>query len=171
MCLTWRQFDRAERHVDLARRLNPNDPLIQVLWGWVQACIGRPEQGLAAVEVALRLNPCHPTWYNYYRSHILFQLGRDGEAAGLLEQRTMDVPARHPRDMAWRAAAYGHLGRIEEARQCAATFVESVRSYWRGDPGAGPREYVDWLVDIAYLRRDIDMERLREGLRQAGLPA
>jgi TolB-like protein/Tfp pilus assembly protein PilF len=171
MCLTWRQFDRAERHVDLARALNPNDPLIQVMWGWVHACIGRPEQGLAAVEVALRLNPCHPSWYNYYRSHILFQLGRDSEAAGLLEQRTMDAPARHPRDMAWRAAAYAHLGRDREARECAAIFVASVRGYWRGDPGAGPKEYVDWLVDVSYLRWEADTDRLREGLRRASLPA
>jgi TolB-like protein/Tfp pilus assembly protein PilF len=171
MCLTWRQFERAERHMDLARALNPNDPLIQILWAWVQACVGRPERALPAAEIAQRLNPCHPSWYNYYLSHILFQLGRDKEAAELLEERTMDAPARHPRDMAWRTAAYAHLGRIEEARQCAETFVQSVRSYWRGDPGAGPREYVDWLVDVAYLRRDADMARLREGLRQAGLPA
>jgi tetratricopeptide (TPR) repeat protein len=171
MCLTWRQFDRAERHMDLARALNPNDPLIQILWAWVQACVGRPERALPAAEIAQRLSPCHPSWYNYYISHILFQLGRDKEAAELFEERTMDAPARHPRDMAWRAAAYAHLGRLQEARQCAETFVQSVRSYWRGDPGAGPREYVDWLVDVAYLRRDRDAERLREGLRRAGLPA
>jgi hypothetical protein len=73
--------------------------------------------------------------------------------------------------MGWRAAAYGHLGRIEEARRCAETFVRSVRSYWRGDPSAGPSEYVNWLVDISYLRREEDVERLREGLRRAGLPA
>jgi tetratricopeptide (TPR) repeat protein len=171
MCLTWRQFDRAERHMNLARGMNPNDPLIQVLWAWVKACVGRPEEALPAAEIALRLNPCHPSWYNYYLSRILFQLGRDGETVTLLEQRTIDAPARHPRDMAWRAAACAHLGRIEEARRCAETFVQSVRSYWRGDPAAGPREYVDWLVDISYLRRDADMARLREGLRQAGLPA
>lgn len=73
--------------------------------------------------------------------------------------------------MAWRAAAYGHLGRLEEARRCAETFVQSVRSYWRGDPSAGPSEYVNWLVDVSYLRREEDVERLREGLRRAGLPA
>ena len=171
MCLTWRQFERAEHHMDLARALNPNDPLIQIMWAWVQACLGRPEQALHAAEIALRLNPCHPSWYNYYRSHILFQLGRDSEAACLLEQRTMDAPTRHPRDMAWRAAAYAHLGRIDEARACATTFVASVRGYWRGDPGAGPKDYVDWLVDVSYLRREADTDRLREGLRRAGLPA
>ncbi|WP_437376086.1 adenylate/guanylate cyclase domain-containing protein [Inquilinus limosus] len=171
MCLTWRQFDRAERHMDLARTMNPNDPMIQITWAWVQACLGKPERAMPAAEIAFRLNPCHPNWYNYYFSRILFLLGRYGEVATLLEQRTIDAPARHPRDMAWRAAAYGHLGRIEEARRCAEMFVHSVQRYWRGDPAAGPAEYVDWLVDISYLQRPEDMQRLREGLRLAGLPA
>ena len=42
-----REFDRAEHHLDLARGMNPNDPIIQMVWGWFQACIGRPERGLA----------------------------------------------------------------------------------------------------------------------------
>ena len=171
MCLTWRQFDRAERHLDLARAMNPNDAMIQITWAWVQACVGKPERALPAAEIAFRLNPCHPNWYNYYLSRVLFLLGRYTLAANLLEQRTIDAPARHPRDMAWRAAAYGHLARIQEAQQCAEVFVEGVRSYWHGDAAAGSREYVDWVVDVSYLRRDEDAERLREGLRLAGLPA
>uniref|UniRef100_UPI0032B7574D tetratricopeptide repeat protein n=1 Tax=Mesorhizobium mediterraneum TaxID=43617 RepID=UPI0032B7574D len=100
MSLTWRQFDRAERHMDLARTMNPNDPMIQITWAWVQGCVGKPERALPAAEIAFRLNPRHPNWYNYYLSRILFQLGRYGEVVTLLEQRTLDAPARHPRDMA-----------------------------------------------------------------------
>jgi adenylate cyclase len=170
MCLMQRDFDRAERHMDLARAMNPNDPMIQMLWAWLQSCIGKPERGLPAAEIGFRLNPCHPGWYNYFLAHILFQLRREQEAADLLERLTY-APARHPRFMAWRAAACGHLGRIPEAERCAAIFLDGVRSFWRGDPGAGPREYVDWLVKVAYLRRNEDEERLREGLRRAGLPA
>ena len=134
--------------------------------------MGRPERALPAAEIAFRLNPRQPGWYNYYLSHILFQLGRYSEAAVLLEQRTFDTPTRHPRDMAWRAAAYGHLGRIEEAQRCGGVFIQSVSSLWRrGDPAAGPAEYVNWVVDVAYLRQPEDVERLREGLRLAGLPA
>ncbi len=145
MCLTWRYFDRAERHVDLARSMNPNDPIIQIIWAWMQGCLGRPERALPAAQIAFRINPRHPSWYNYYLSHILFQLGRYSEAAVLLEQRTFDSPTRHPRDMAWRAAAYAHLGRIEEAKRCGEVFVRAVSGLWRGDPTAGPAEYVDCL--------------------------
>ncbi|HEX2113497.1 MAG TPA: adenylate/guanylate cyclase domain-containing protein [Alphaproteobacteria bacterium] len=169
--LTWREFDAAARHFDLARAMNPNDATIQLFWGWAQACLGKPEQGLPAAELAFRLNPRHPAWYNYYLSRILFLLHRYEEVATLLDQRTFRAPEKHPRDVAWRAAACAHLGRIEEARRCAEWFLEGVRQLWRGDRSAGARDYVNWLVDVSYLRRNEDAERLREGLRLAGLPA
>ena len=125
----------------------------------------------AAERVAFRLNPCHPAWYKYFLAHALFQLGKYSEAAAQLERLTFGTPARHPRYMAWRASAYGHLGRLSEAQLSGEIFIEGVRSFWRGDPTAGPSEYVSWAVDISYLRREEDAERLREGLRLAGLPA
>ena len=171
MCLTWRDFDRAERHLDLARAMNPNDALIQIVWAWAQACLGEAERGLPAAELAMRLNPRHPRYYEHFRSRVLFLARRHAEAAAILERLTAGSPLEHPRDLAWRAAACGHLGRAEEARRCAGLFVEAVRRAWRGDPAAGPAEYVDWLVDTSYLRRPEDEAHLREGLRLAGLPA
>ena len=171
MCLIWRDFDRAEHHLDLARAMNPNDPTILMYWAWMQGCIGRPERALAVAEIAFKLNPRHPGWYNALLARILFQLGRYDEAALIFEKLTFDDPGRHPRDMAWRAAAYGHLGRIEEAQQCGKLVIQSLSSLWRGDPTAGPEDYVDWLIDRSFLRQPEDVERLREGLRLAGLPA
>ena len=171
MYLTWRDFSRAERHLDLARSMNPNDPFIQADWAWMQACLGNPERALTASDIATKLNPRYPTWYNYYRARILFQLERYADAAVTFEQQTLEHPERHPRDMAWRAAAYGHLGRIEEAKACAEVFISALRRLWRGDPGAQPKQYVDWLVDVSYLRQPDDVARLRDGLRLAGLPA
>ena len=98
MCLMWRDFGRAERHMGLARTMNPNDPLIQIFWAWIQSCIGKPERALPAAEMAVRLNPCHPGWYNYYLAHILFRLARYQEAADLLERLTViagPAPALH----------------------------------------------------------------------------
>jgi TolB-like protein/class 3 adenylate cyclase len=169
--LVWREFDHAEHHLDLARALNPNDPLIQMTWAFAQACFGRPEQGLPAAELAFRLNPLRPTWYTHFLSRILFLLRRYEEVATALEPRTREPPAMHRRDLAWLAAAYSFLGRDKDARRCAGLFLEGVGQVWRGDPSAGPAEYVDWLVDASFLRRAEDEEHLREGLRRAGLPA
>ena len=68
MHLTWRDFSRAERHLDLAKSMNPNDPSVQVNWAWMQACLGDPERALAAFDIATKLNPRYPTWYNHYRA-------------------------------------------------------------------------------------------------------
>jgi tetratricopeptide (TPR) repeat protein len=171
MCLTWHEFDRAARHLDLARTLNPNDAMIQITWAWLQACLGNPGQGLEAAEFARRLNPLHPSWYGYYRTRILFLLGRYEEAAAILDESTRADPLQHPQDLAWWAAACGHLGRTEQAHQCAGWFLQSVRRHWRGDPAAGPVDYVSWLVNVSNLRHPEDEMRLREGLRLAGLPA
>jgi len=96
---------------------------------------------------------------------------RHAEALTVLERITAEAPLAHPRDVAWRAAACGHLGRTEEAQRCAVMFLDAVRRAWRGDPAAGPAEYADWLVDTSCLRRPEDEAHLREGLRLAGLPA
>lgn len=169
--LVWREFEQAEHHFDLARSMNPNDATIQISWAWAQACFGRPEQGLSAAELAFRLNPRQPHWYGGFLSRILFLLRRYEETVNRLEFRMRDTPTQHRRDMAWLAAAYGLMGRSDLAEQCAAWLVEGLGQVWRGDPNAGPREYVDWMVDNLYLRRAEDEELVREGLRRAGLPA
>ena len=170
MCLTWRDFDRAARHFDVARAMNPNSATIQITWGWAQGCLGNPEKGLPGAELAMRLNPHYPRYYEHYLSRILFLLQRHGEVATILERLTAEAPLDQPRDLAFRAAALGHLGRTEEARRCGEDFLEGVRQRWRGDLTAGPKEYVDWLIDCSYLRRPEDEAHLREGLRLAGLP-
>jgi adenylate cyclase len=171
MYLAWREFEPAERHFNLARDMNPNDPAIQIMWAWAQACLGCAERGLVSAELAERLHPRHPRWYDDLLARILFLLGRYEETARILEQKTSGAPEEHPRDMAWRTAACGHLGRDDEARRCAGWFIQAVRNCWRGDPAAGPREYVDWFVDASCLRRVESEELLRQGLRKAGLPA
>ena len=126
---------------------------------------------MAAAELAFRLNPRHPAWYESILGRMLFLLGRHAEAAPLLESLNFPhAPLRHLRDVAWLAATYGHLGRIEDARRRGESFLLSAASLWRGNPGAGPAEYVDWLVDVSFLQQEADIEKLRGGLRLAGLP-
>ena len=170
ICLTWRDFRRAEHHLDLAKSMNPNDATILILSASMQGSLGRPEEGLAGAEMACRLNPLYPSWYNYYKARLLFLSGRYGEASLLLEQRTFATPDREPRDMAWRAASYGHLDRIADAERCAATFLNAVGARWRGNEAPSAADYVNWLVDVSYLSEERDVSRLREGLRRAGLP-
>src|SRR5215212_6071944 len=43
-----RDFERGERHFDLARAMNPNDAMIQIHWAWIQGVVGKPQRGMAA---------------------------------------------------------------------------------------------------------------------------
>jgi hypothetical protein len=151
--------------------MNPNDATIQILWAWMQAVTGKPGRGMTAAETAYRLNPRHPLWYDLWLARLHFQLGHYGEAAALLEKRIFELPARHLRHIGWRVAAYGHLGCVEEAVLCGDELVRAARSHWRGDPGAGPADYMDWIVWSSLFQHAADVERLREGVRLAGLPA
>ncbi|WP_262269146.1 adenylate/guanylate cyclase domain-containing protein [Microvirga yunnanensis] len=169
--LTWREFDRAERHLDLAQSMNPNDATIQIFWAWAQACLGNPAKGLMAAELARRLNPRYPQWYNFYEARTLFLLRRYEDVVSRLRYRITGEPTWHRRDMLLLSAAFGLLSQAEPAQRCAGWFLDSVRDVWCGDQNAGAPEYVDWFIDTSYLRRAEDEELLREGLRLAGLPA
>ena len=151
--------------------MNPNNSQIQIVWAWAQACLGDAERGLPATELALRLNPCHPRYYEHYRSRVLFLARRHAEALAVLERITAEDPLDHPRDLAWRAGACGHLGRADEARQSAGLFPgrsvplggairrQALRITWNGwwtRPTCGA-----WRTRRTF----------REGLRIAGLPA
>ena len=116
ICLYLRQFARAERHLDLARTMNPNDPTIQMVWAWAQGCIGKPSEGVPAASIAFRLNPHHPLWYEGFLGRLLYQLRRYAEARPLLDLGSSSSPVRQLRHIGWRAANSAQLGRDEEAR-------------------------------------------------------
>ena len=134
--------------------MNPNDPLIQIFWAWIQSCIGKPERALPAAEMAVRLNPCHPGWYNYYLAHILFRLARYQEAADLLSTHGVAGPApalhgpacgglRAPGAHRGGAALRQHLSRVRSATVGTATRLRVQRSMstgsWMSCTCGGPR--------------------------------
>src|SRR5215212_6911416 len=131
MCAYVRDFERAERHLDLARSMNPNDAVCQIFWAWIQGVRGKAERGMPAVEIAYRLNPRHPFWYDMFVARLHFQLGNYAEAAGLFERRTGDVPARYLRDLGWRVSTYSHLGRLDQAASCGEELIRTIASHWR----------------------------------------
>lgn len=151
------------------RLVAPNDASIQISWALGQACLGDAERGLPAAELALQLDPQPPRWYDRYLSRILFLARRHDEALVILERLTATTPLEHPRDLGWRAAASGLLGRTADAEAAAELFRSAMAGAWRGDPAADVRAHVDWLVDVSNLRRPEDEAHLRDGLQHAGL--
>jgi len=115
------------------------------------------------IEKAMRLDP--QTDYLFDLGNAQYHMERYDEAAATY----LRAVKRNPDDE-WSyfelAAAYGHLGREQEAKSALASFNELYRH------PAGPKRpftlaYFDtWTYKVAANR-----ERLREGLRKAGVPA
>jgi hypothetical protein len=125
--------------------------------------LGRAEEAEPHIRESLRLSP-HDT-FSYVWLMVLgsakLVLGRDGEAVDWLKQ-SIETNRNFPSSHFFLAAAYAHLGRMEEARAS----VEAGLSF---DPGftiararANPLS-----LNPTYLKQ---RERFYEGLRIAGAP-
>jgi TolB-like protein/class 3 adenylate cyclase/lipoprotein NlpI len=156
ICLYRREYDMAEQHVGQAFDLNPNDPDAVMQKGRLLAMRGRPEDALACLETAVRLNPFHPPWYNAHFGIAFYSLRRFEEAAQAFKR--MVSPGAWSR--ARLAACHGQLERPDEARAVVAEVL-------RLQPDFSIEEYMRTSV---LLERAEDRQLLREGLVKAGLP-
>jgi TolB-like protein len=156
VCVHRRELATAQRHLDRALQLNPNDADAMQHMGYVLALRGKPQDTLVWVERARRLNPLHPTWYNFGLGIALYSLGRYAEAAEAFLHR----PNPGPWTSARVAACYAQLG--DPAK--TASFVNAVL---KARPDFSTAIF---LTRDILLEREEDREHLREGLRKAGLP-
>jgi adenylate cyclase len=156
ICLYRRDYDAAERHLDRALDLNPNDADGKSQFGYLLALRGKPEDGLEWMAIARRLNPLHPTWYDFSLGIALYSLRRYDEAAQTFK--------RLPNPGVWArarlAACLAQLGRSADA-QAEVTAILSIR------PEFSIKQFMERDV---LLERIDDREHLWEGLRRAGLP-
>jgi TolB-like protein len=150
-----RRFDESEQEFAKALELDPNDA---ECWGFksdLSTLNGNPEQGLAEIEKAFRLNPIPQEWYYLLKGQAQYAL-RQYEAAiqTLRHEATYRTHSRR-----FLAASLAQLGRIDEARREAKMFMVSYPafriSYW-----AATQPFQDQAL----------LERFVEGYRKAGLP-
>ncbi|MEE8226812.1 MAG: tetratricopeptide repeat protein, partial [Kiloniellales bacterium] len=160
MRITAERWDEAIAEAERAIALGANDPDGYVAMSKVLVRAGRPAEGLEFIETAMRLDP--QTDYLYRLGEAQFHLERYDEAAATL----LRAAKRNPGvalNFFLLAAAYGQLGRDEEAESAIETFNKM-----RAKAG----EHLMSLADIGGWRFKFsaDRERLRDGLRKAGLP-
>jgi TolB-like protein len=146
--------------IDRALSLNPN---LMATWfssGWVRMWSGDPEVAIEHMMRAMYLSPLDSQLWAM-RTAIAFAhffAGRDDEARSWATKavRDPDCLASAPRVAAASNALAGHM---EEARQAMAQLCE-----------IDPNRRISNLSDVCPIRRAADLERLKEGLRKAGLP-
>jgi adenylate cyclase len=146
---------------------NPGEPWAYKEIGLSTMYLGRPADALEWFAKADQIGPRDPgrwTWLDA-RGHALILLGRDEEAVrALISALDANPGAVSPR--AFLAAAYALLGRTEDARRPLAEYLQAhpearVSTFRR----LSPVPLV--LTGPSYQEQ---LERIKEGLREAGLP-
>jgi TolB-like protein len=157
------QYQKAITEATRAIALDANDSVGYRAMARVLIYAGSPAEGADFIKKAMRLNPRYPPSYLLYLGFAQFGMERFEEAAASLEQATM----RNPDDeygFLLLAAAYGQLDREQEAKSAMETFNGlRARAGWS-------HPYTLQYLDSWEFKEQTDRERLREGLRKAGVP-
>ena len=152
-----RQYEKAIAEDEKAIALNPNGADVHAHLGMTLNYMGRPEEAIASLKKAIRLNPIPPNWY-------LFSLG-DGYR--LTEQYEEAIAAykrvlhSNPDDMLslmGLAATYSLSGREAEARAAAAQILRIETKF-----------SLESLAKTLPFKNQADLELLIGALSKAGL--
>jgi TolB-like protein/class 3 adenylate cyclase len=146
--------------IERALALNPNLAWALFSSGWTKAFLGDPEGAIAQLTHAIQLSPLDPHGFRA-RGGIAFAhflAGRYEEAITWAEAALRQRPT-YMASIRELAAANALAGRLPDAHRAMARLRQL-------DPARRVSTVKDWIP----LRRPEDLERLQEGLRQAGLP-
>ncbi len=148
------EFDLAIASMERGVGFNPNDANGIAHLAGVLGVSGRGEEALELLHQATRLNPYHPDWYWGIRVYSLYALRRYEECLTASRNYTQ---RKRPWNLAREAACLAKLGRSDEAKAVAAEVLR-LKPTFRVN------------TEMPKYKFATDAERLREGLRQAGLP-
>lgn len=151
-----RRLDEAEHAAERAIELDPNSANAYTALGTIRDFQGRHEEALALYTRAHRLDPQFDLSL-HFQGRALLNLGRFDEAEVAFKRRLLLAP-RSDMTRFYLACLYGRTGRHEEAR-----------GYWREVLGVNPSFSVDHLRRSLPYQDPHLMDRLVEGLREAGV--
>ncbi len=152
-----RDLDRARSEIDVALSLNPSFALAHSLSGTNRIYSGQPLEAIPEIEQGMRLDPALSSQFLHFLGMAYLLAGKYETAAALLRQRVALVP-RTDFSRALLASALGHLAEFEEARRI-----------WGELKVINPNYAFAEHVGRQPFRREEDVERIADGLRQARL--
>ena len=149
------ELEGAEAELQTALRIKPDHPDILASMADLRILQGRPENAVAWVERALRLNPYPAGWYYWSLGFAYYAAGRYAEAVDALRKEEVGrLPAKRIL-----AASLAQLGRMDEAREEARQFLEI-------NPGFLACR---WAATQPFNRHE-DRQHFVDGYLKAGLP-
>jgi hypothetical protein len=165
-CALDRQFAQAELNFGLALKLNDNDPWTLTSTALGMAYCGDHERATSLAAQALDLNPDPSRTHWGYQATIRFLCEDDlgcVEAAERAREAILNLPG-------WHAAALAQLGEKSRAQTVGQRFLDLIRSRWHGPAPVTDLAVSSWFLGAFPIRLEADRERIREGLRLAGIP-
>jgi adenylate cyclase len=164
-CALRGDLDSALTTARAAIDLNPNLSLAQFRLGQVLGFLGRFEEGIAAIDVGLRLSPHDPqaSFWLTNKGWAQYLLGRyeDAVKTGLAAKHSRPLPFVYRLLI----ASYGQLDRNAEA----TTAISEAKTAAAASKGMGVLGTFNPLVMRLYAD-PAHLARIDEGLRKGGLP-
>jgi adenylate cyclase len=154
-----RSPDKALAEAEIAIKLDANDPSGHLAMAIALLKANRPAEAVKSVRTAMRLDPHYPASYLARLGQAQFLLGQYREAADTLE-RSIFRNSQDDRALIFLAAAYGQLGRTQDAK-----IAISSANALRVEIGWGDLTF----DDIRNWKWVGDHEKLLEGLAVAGI--
>ena len=157
------QHERAVASAERAVEIRPDDAHVHANLGLMLMFAGRAEDAIEPTRKALRLNPRLIAFstgpYLKFSGFAYFTAGRYEEALAAFDENAARGGSIGAEVLAYATAAYGALGRVDEARAAAQELLDKYPNF---SLGSWP-----WL----HLYKDPeDAKRLLDGLRKADLP-
>jgi TolB-like protein len=147
--------DLAGVHFERAVALNPTDVQIASIRALWVARMGRANEALEILDIAMNRDPFPPAWHWQIRGIALLHARRYQDVIDSLSR----MNRLHAWDHAYIAACHAYLDRAAEARAAA---VEVLR--------VDPRFSVSRYAQVEAYTSPADLKHLLDGMRKAGLP-
>jgi tetratricopeptide (TPR) repeat protein len=159
------RWEQAEGEFDRALALRPGDAEVLVETGHGLIMVGRPEDGIAVIEEALRLNPLHADVHRRWLGIGFFRARRYEDAVNALRA----INLLDGWGYAWLAAAYARLDQSKLATDALETFIRERRQQL-SSTGASADSTADLLGNYRRnFRYEAEWEHFLGALRDAGL--
>ncbi|KIC37746.1 HEAT repeat domain-containing protein [Leisingera sp. ANG-M7] len=159
-----RGIGEARQEAAKAIALQPSDPEAHLVMGWALIAAGEPQEGLAFVRAAMRLDPKHPSHYTLFEAAAHFAMADYTQASALLLAELERTPGAKEL-MPLAASVLALQGSQRDARvmverwhsgNSAASLPAAVKDYFF---------ILRWTGASQHLNR-----RLTDGLLLAALP-
>ena len=151
-------YEGALAEIERALAISPNLAGAHAERGAILIFSGRPEEGRAAVQTCIRLDPRHPTLArSLLHITIGFYFSRQYEAAIEMAKRGIRSYPEFPLIYRWLTAALGQLGRLYEAKEALEKAI-----------AVGPASFEMYVRKRVPWMRPEDHAHMLEGLRKAG---